>query len=142
MWGDASVGRLVKAKNADQFVYTSETALEPADYYITDASFGKGDRLTDTRPQVAQLVNYTSDKGDKLQAALFLPANYEKGKAYPTVVNFYEKMSQTANTFATPSANGFNRSVYTSNGYAVFVPDITYRVNDPGMSRSGAWFQP
>jgi dipeptidyl aminopeptidase/acylaminoacyl peptidase len=79
-------------------------------------------------------VNYTSEKGDKLQAALFLPANYEKGKSYPTVVNFYEKMSQTANQFAAPSANGFNRSVYTSHGYAVFVPDITYRVNDPGMS--------
>ena len=58
------------------------------------------------RPQVAQftwtsgvqLVNYTSDKGDKLQAALFLPANYEKGKKYPTLVNIYEKLSQTANT--------------------------------------------
>jgi dipeptidyl aminopeptidase/acylaminoacyl peptidase len=81
-----------------------------------------------------QLVNYTSDKGDKLQAALFLPANYEKGKSYPTVVNFYERMSQTANQFQNPSANGFNRSVYTSHGYAVFVPDIAYRVNDPGMS--------
>ncbi len=80
------------------------------------------------------LVNYTSDKGDKLQAALFLPANYEKGKSYPTIVNFYERMSQTANTFANPSANGFNRSVYTSNGYAVLMPDITYQVNDPGMS--------
>jgi dipeptidyl aminopeptidase/acylaminoacyl peptidase len=79
-------------------------------------------------------VNYTSEKGDKLQAALFLPANYEKGKSYPTVVNFYEKMSQTANQFQAPSANGFSRTLYTSNGYAVFVPDITYRVNDPGMS--------
>ncbi|HEX6975972.1 MAG TPA: prolyl oligopeptidase family serine peptidase, partial [Vicinamibacterales bacterium] len=142
MWGDASYSRLLKAKNADQFVYTKETSLEPGDYYITDAKFGEGSRLTDMRPQVAQfewssgvqLVNYTSDKGDKLQAALFLPANYEKGKAYPTVVNFYEKMSQTANQFAAPSANGFNRSVYTSNGYAVLVPDITYKVNDPGMS--------
>ena len=94
------------------------------------------------RPQVAafdwsagsMLINYTSDKGDKLQAALFLPANYEKGKSYPTVVNFYERMSQTANTFAQPTANGFNRSVYTSNGYAVLMPDIKYRVNDPGMS--------
>ena len=44
------------------------------------------------------------------------------------------RMSQTANTFANPTANGFNRSVYTSNGYAVFVPDIAYKVNDPGMS--------
>jgi dipeptidyl aminopeptidase/acylaminoacyl peptidase len=142
MWADAAFTRLIKPENVDQFIYTRETATEPADFYITDAKFGTGERLTDMRPQVAQfdwtpgvqLVNYTSDKGDKLQAALFLPANYQKGKAYPTVVNFYERMSQTANTFANPTANGFNRSVYTSNGYAVLIPDIAYRVNDPGMS--------
>jgi dipeptidyl aminopeptidase/acylaminoacyl peptidase len=141
-WSDASYPQLMKARKGDTFLYTSGTSTEPADYYAADASLANPVRLTDQRPQVAQfawssgvqIVNYTSDKGDKLQAALFLPANYEKGKSYPTVVNFYEKLSQTANTFAAPSANGFNRSVYTSNGYAVFVPDITYRVNDPGMS--------
>jgi dipeptidyl aminopeptidase/acylaminoacyl peptidase len=142
-WADASYPALMKSKKGDVFIYTRGTSLEANDYYVTtDAMLANPVRLTDSRPQVAQftwssgvqLVNYTSDKGDKLQAALFLPANYEKGKSYPTVVNFYEKMSQTANQFAAPTANGFNRSVYTSNGYAVFVPDITYRVNDPGMS--------
>ena len=139
-WADASFPRLMKAKNADVFVYTRRRRSSPATTTSTDATLGQPGRLTDQRPQVAQftwspgvqLVNYTSDKGDKLQAALFLPANYEKGKTYPTVVNIYEKMSQTANQFANPTANGFNRSVYTSNGYAVLVPDITYRVNDPG----------
>ena len=141
-WGESSNTTLVKAKHADEFVYTIGSSTTPNDYYITDPSFTTASRLTDQRPQVAQfawspgvqLVNYTSDKGDKLQGALFLPAHYEKGKSYPTLVNFYEKMSQTANTFANPTSNGFNRSVYTSNGYAVFVPDIVYRVNDPGMS--------
>jgi dipeptidyl aminopeptidase/acylaminoacyl peptidase len=141
-WGDAAFTRLAKAKNADRFVYTRESLVEPPDYFATDAAFGPGTRLTDLRPQMqpyhwssgSLLINYTSEKGDKLQAALFLPANYEKGKSYPTVVNFYEKMSQTANTFSAPTANGFNRTVYTSNGYAVLMPDITYRVNDPGMS--------
>jgi dipeptidyl aminopeptidase/acylaminoacyl peptidase len=141
-WGEAAFTRVAKAKDADRFVYTRETVAEPPDYFATDASFKPGARLTDQRPQVAgfewssgsMLINYTSDRGDKLQAALFLPANYEKGKTYPTMVNFYEKMSQTAFTFAQPSANGFNRSVYTSNGYAVLMPDITYKVNDPGMS--------
>jgi len=142
-WADASYPQLLKAKKADALVYSRGTSLEPNDYYYTtDASLSSPVRLTDQRPQISQfawspgvqLVNYTSDKGDKLQAALFLPANYQKGKSYPTVVNFYEKMSQTANQFSAPSANGFNRSVYTSRGYAVFVPDITYRVNDPGMS--------
>ncbi len=142
MWGDASFGGVTKAEKADVVLYTKQTALEPADYYATNTTFGEGKRLTDMRPQVAQfnwtegvqLVNYTCDKGDKLQAALYLPANYEKGKSYPTMVNFYERMSQTANTFANPSSNGFNRSVYTSNGYAVLIPDIVYKVNDPGMS--------
>ena len=141
-WADASYPQLLKAKNAGVYVYSRGTSLEPNDFYAAGASLEDPVRLTDQRAQVAQfawssgvqLVNYTSEKGDRLQAALFLPANYEKGRAYPTVVNFYEKMSQTANQFAAPSANGFNRSVYTSSGYAVFVPDITYRVNDPGMS--------
>jgi dipeptidyl aminopeptidase/acylaminoacyl peptidase len=141
-WAEASYPSLMKAKNANVYVYTRGTSLEPNDAWASDGSLANPERLTDFRPQAdkftwssgVQLVNYTSDKGDKLQAALFLPANYEKGKAYPTMVNFYERMSNTANQFATPSANGFNRSVYTSNGYAVLVPDITYRVNDPGMS--------
>jgi dienelactone hydrolase len=141
-WADSSFPALMKAGKADAYVFSQGTSLEPADFYVADASLANPTRLTDQRPQVArytwsagvQLVSYTSDKGDKLQAALFLPANYEKGKSYPTVVNFYEKMSQTANQFANPTTNGFNRSMYTSAGYAVFVPDITYRVNDPGMS--------
>jgi dipeptidyl aminopeptidase/acylaminoacyl peptidase len=49
-------------------------------------------------------------------------------------VYIYERLTDGHNTYARPSANGFNRSVYTSNGYAVLMPDITYHVNDPGMS--------
>jgi acetyl esterase/lipase len=141
-WSDASFGTLMKPKDADQLVFTKSTATEPNDFYIADSSLKNPVRLTDQRPQVTRytwtegsmLINYTSDKGDKLQAALFLPAGYEKGKSYPTIVNIYEKMSQGANQFANPGANGFHRSMYTSNGYAVLLPDITYKVNDPGMS--------
>ncbi|MEO7270463.1 MAG: S9 family peptidase, partial [Vicinamibacterales bacterium] len=91
LWGDAAFSRLLKAEKAEVVLYTRETALEPGDYYATDMTFGEPKRLTDMRPQVAgfdwtpgvQLVNYTCDKGDKLQAALYLPAGYEKGKSYP-----------------------------------------------------------
>ena len=110
-WDDASYPSLMKARKADRYVYTHGTVTDPADYYITDTDFSQPVRLTDQRPAIdafawspgVQIVNYTSDKGDKLQAALFLPANYEKGKSYPTMVYFYEKMSQTANTFAAPT---------------------------------------
>jgi dipeptidyl aminopeptidase/acylaminoacyl peptidase len=141
-WDAASYGAFTKARNAEKFIYTRGSVGDPNDYYLTNVDFESPVRLTDQRPVVepfdwspgVRIIDYTSEKGDKLQAALFLPANYEKGKSYPTVVNFYEKMSQTANTFSSPTSNGFNRSVYTSNGYAVLMPDIVYRVNDPGMS--------
>ena len=141
-WEEASYGGVIKAKKADVYLYTRQTYKDPPDYYATDATLMNGKRITNLAEGQDKflwssgtiLVNYTSAKGDKLQGALHLPANYEKGKAYPTLVYFYEKMSQTAYQYSRPSANGFNPSVYTSNGYAVFNPDITYKLNDPGMS--------
>jgi dipeptidyl aminopeptidase/acylaminoacyl peptidase len=98
--------------------------------------------VTDGNPQQknflwskgVKLIEYTSDKGDKLQGALYLPANYEPGKSYPAIVYIYEKLSQESNNYSHPTFNGFNTAYYTSNGYAVLTPDIVYKVNDPGMS--------
>jgi dipeptidyl aminopeptidase/acylaminoacyl peptidase len=142
LWDDAGFGGLAKAKKAEVFVYTRDTYKDYPDYYVTDALLKNGQKITEANPQQGDflwtsgqmLLDYTSAKGDKLQAALFLPANYEKGRKYPTLVYYYEKMSQQLNRYTQPSANGFNKSVYTSNGYAVLMPDITYKINDPGMS--------
>ncbi|MBE3095932.1 MAG: S9 family peptidase, partial [Planctomycetes bacterium] len=84
----------------------------------------------------SMLVDYVSARGEKLQGALHLPASYEKGKSYPMIVRLYEKQSQVLNAFTRPrvQTNGFNKPFYTSHGYAVFQPDIAYKVNDPGMS--------
>ena len=142
MWEDASFGRVTKARKADTIVFSKETRGDSPDFYVTNMAFGPAKKVTDIYPDQknfawsgdAMLLDYTSDKGRKLQGSLFLPANYEKGKQYPMIVYIYERLTQGHNTFARPSANGFNRSVYTSNGYAVLMPDITYHVNDPGMS--------
>jgi dipeptidyl aminopeptidase/acylaminoacyl peptidase len=142
LWDDAGFGGLAKAKKAEVYIYSRDTSKDYPDYYVTDALLKNGQKITEANPQQKDflwtsgqmLLDYTSAKGDKLQAALFLPANYEKGRKYPTLVYYYEKMSQQLNRYTQPSANGFNKSVYTSNGYAVLMPDITYKINDPGMS--------
>ena len=142
LWNDVAYAGLTKAEDADVFVYTRADNDSYPDYYVTDLSFATSERLTDANPQQVELawsagtrlLDYESDNGDKLQAALFLPADYEPGRKYPTIVYIYERLSQGLNQYAQPSANGFNKSVYTSNGYAVLMPDITYKVNDPGMS--------
>lgn len=141
LWDDAAFS-IRKAEKADVYLYTRQTYKDYPDYYVTDSSLKKGSRITEAFPQQKEflwssgsiLLDYESDKGDKLQGALFLPANYEKGKSYPTIVYIYEKLSQGLNRYYAPSARGFNKSVYTSNGYAVLMPDIVYKINDPGMS--------
>ncbi len=132
-----------KAKDADVYVFTKQTAKEFPNYYLAGADLKPVRQLTDANPQQkdfawtsgVKLINYTSAKGDKLQGALYLPANYEPGKKYPMLVTIYEKRSNLANSYVTPNETSTpNRSIYTSRGYAVFDPDIVYRVNDPGMS--------
>ena len=141
LWDDASFS-LTKAKKADVYLYTKQTYKDYPDYYLTDKDMKKATKLTEANPQQenflwssgSMLIDFESAKGDKLQAALFLPANYEKGKRYPTIVYIYEKLSQGLNRYYSPTASGFNKSVYTSRGYAVLMPDIVYKINDPGMS--------
>jgi dienelactone hydrolase len=141
-WDDAAYLQLIKAKKSDTYLYTRETVKESPDYYATDASLANGKKVTDANPQQkdflwtsgVRLVDYTSTRGEKLQAAMWLPANYEPGKHYPMLVYIYEKLSQGANHYPQPAYNGFNIAHYTSNGYAVLEPDIVYKVNDPGVS--------
>lgn len=134
---------ITKAKNADIYAFARQTFTEFPDFWVSGGDFKNPRRLTDANPQVKELawssgtrlVNYTSEKGDKLQAAMYLPANYEPGKKYPMLVTIYEKRSQNKNGFVAPSETQTpSARMYTSRGYIVLDPDIVYKLNDPGMS--------
>jgi dipeptidyl aminopeptidase/acylaminoacyl peptidase len=142
LWDDAHYSSLLKAKNSDTYIYSRQTYKDCNNYFVTGPALKKGKKISDAYPEQekflwssgVRLVNYKNKQGKKLQGALILPANYQKGKSYPTVVYIYEKLSQYLNRYTTPSTRGFSRSVYNSSGYAVFMPDIINRVNDPGVS--------
>ena len=143
-WEDANIQGLSKAKKAAVLTFTRENANQPTQVFLTDATLSISKQLTENTPDASKyawsagvkLVDYVTTKGDSLQAALFLPAGYVEGKQYPTVVYYYEKLSQTLHNWSNPaySGTGWNPSVYTSNGYAVLIPDIVYKMDDPGMS--------
>ena len=142
VWDDAKYS-FQKAKDADVYVYTRSRRSTSRTTTSRTRSLKGGRQITDANPQQkdfawtsgVKLINYTSAKGDKLQGALYLPANYEPGKKYPMLVTIYEKRSNLANSYVTPNETSTpNRSIYTSRGYAVFDPDIVYKINDPGMS--------
>lgn len=144
IWEDATISRFSKARNAEVYYFSKERFADPTNVYLTDARISNHTQMTQNAPDAtkytwssgARLVDYISDKGDTLQAALFLPADYQEGKKYPTIIYYYEKLSQTLHNYSNPgfSGTGWNPAVYTSNGYAVLVPDIVYTMDDPGMS--------
>lgn len=144
IWEDANINRFSKAKSAEVFYFTKENFNQPTEFFLTDSQISKQIQITENTPDAkkyiwssgAKLIDYISDKGDSLQGALFLPANYQEGKKYPTIIYYYEKLSQTLHNYNAPgfSGTGWNPNIYTSNGYAVFIPDIVYTMDDPGMS--------
>jgi dipeptidyl aminopeptidase/acylaminoacyl peptidase len=132
-----------KARDADAWFFTRQTVVKYPDVYAADAGLANERRLTDANPQQknvlwssgSRLVDYVCQHGDTLQGALYLPANYEPGKQYPTLTYIYEKLSQGLHAYPQPNATRYaNPAVYTSRGYAFFQPDITYKLDDPGRS--------
>ncbi|MBC8089087.1 MAG: hypothetical protein H7Z40_17630, partial [Phycisphaerae bacterium] len=132
LFEDARFG-IQKARDADKFVFTKQTFVDYPNFYASGGDFKDATQLTDVNPQIKELawssgtrlINYTSDKGDKLQGALYLPANFDPKKKYPMLVTIYEKRSQNKNGFVNPSETQTpNARMYTSNGYIVFDPDI------------------
>lgn len=142
VWEDASFGRLGKLKDHEVYSFSRATKNDPTNYLVAGPDLDKPRPQTPSNLQQAnfkwssgvKLVEYTNSQGVKLQGALHLPADHIEGKKYPTIVYMYEKLSQNANRYDSPRTGGFSAAIYTSNGYAVFNPDIVFQVDDPGLS--------
>ncbi|UJP65444.1 S9 family peptidase [Mongoliitalea daihaiensis] len=142
MFVDAMIGNPLKAENADRYFFTRQTFEEFPDYHVSDGKFKNIQKLTDANPQQTEfawgkrkLVEFTNSKGQRLQGTLTLPANYEEGKAYPTIMYFYEKMSDRHHQYSMPVYDDRPHfSTYASNGYMIFMPDIIFEEGRPGTS--------
>ncbi len=83
----------------------------------------------------AQIVNYRCKWGDELEGALFLPANYKKGQRYPMVTIIYETdMSPSLHQYTPPNLHSYDWTALTSRGYAVFMADVRFQFQNPGLS--------
>lgn len=142
---DINIGGLRKAENSNKYFYIQEKSnVAPELFLAQDKNLSTAKQLTsnpsDSVNRVlsagSKLISYVSDHGDTLQATLYLPANYVEGQSYPTITYIYERLTDEKNNYSQPSypGGGFNRAMYTNNGYAVLMPDIKYKLNDPGMS--------
>ncbi|MCJ7582965.1 MAG: prolyl oligopeptidase family serine peptidase [Candidatus Aminicenantes bacterium] len=133
---------LSKAKNADVLMYTREDFEEFPDIWTNNLEFTAPRKISEVNPQIreffwgkAELVEWSSADGIPLQGVLIKPANYEPGKRYPVIVYYYRFFSQRLYEFNQMAVNHRpNFPFYTSNGYAVFLPDIHFEIGTPGFS--------
>ncbi len=143
IWEDKNVGEAMRAADANRVVFTEQDYNEFPDFWATDTTFASPKQVTDAEPILSEyawsagkvLIDYKDRFGHALQATLTLPAGYVPGKKYPTLVEFYEIMSNTHHNFPIPGyADSPQIGMYASNGYAVLQPDIVYEIGKPGTS--------
>jgi dipeptidyl aminopeptidase/acylaminoacyl peptidase len=82
------------------------------------------------------MISYHVD-GKELHGALYYPANFDSKLKYPMVVYIYDTVSQEIHQYIYPSqfnSIGFNVANLTAKGYFVLMPDVVYKVSDPGQS--------
>jgi dipeptidyl aminopeptidase/acylaminoacyl peptidase len=142
VWIDKGTNRLIKAKDSDTYAYVAEAFDSSPNYYAAAADLKNPHQVSDTNPfqsnyawGKAQLIEYKSPHGERLQGALFYPANYEPGKQYPMLVHIYERESNFLHRyFPVSERSPYSEAVWTSKGYFVLMPDIVFRPRDPGLS--------
>jgi len=125
-----------KAKHADKFVMTGQTASEAPNLFVTDLKWRK--QVSTVAPQKpynwlkSELINYSLNNGKNNKAILYKPENFDAQKKYPIIFYYYQGLSSELNRFRSPQLLGgiINIPWFVSNGYLVCVPDI---INDkPG----------
>jgi len=131
---------LIKAEKSDAIIYTMGNYQNFPEAYLTDSSFSKPKKLTNTNPQQEEykwghriIFDYTNDDGVPLQGVLSIPDDYDKEQKLPMIVYSYEKMSQGMYQYATPSLSGSSicEMIYVSDGYLFLRPDIHFNIGTP-----------
>jgi dipeptidyl aminopeptidase/acylaminoacyl peptidase len=138
---DARWQLLGKARGADQFLVTRQTYTEFPNLR-TGTSLTQTTPISDANPQQSEvrwgsveLVEWRSTDGRPLQGLLYKPEGFDATRQYPMVTYFYEQLSDGLHQYNAPSGrNVVNPTVYASQGYLVFFPDIAYEDGYPGPS--------
>jgi dienelactone hydrolase len=136
-------GGVMKAEDADVYLFARQSFQEFGNLWVSDLSFGNMRKISDANPQQAEylwgsaeLTYWESTDGEPLTGILIKPEDFDPSQKYPMMVYFYETNSDGLHSYRRPFGGGssISQSFYASRGYVVFVPDIHYRDGYPGES--------
>lgn len=144
---DAKFGNPIKSKNSQKVIWTKSDFKTFPNLWLSDLSFNNPTKISDANPQQAKYLwgtvepyHWLSTEGDSLNGLLYKPENFDSKKKYPMLVYFYEKYSDQLHQHYVPkpSRSIISPTYCSSNGYIVFIPDISYSDGYPGQSAYNA----
>ncbi len=139
--GGFTLGQLVKAKNANAYLFSMASIASNELVYSTDLR--QVEQLTNIASQqkeynwlTVELRKWKLPNGKMAEGLLYKPENFDSTKKYPVIFYYYEKNADGLYSYKTPapSASTINIPYFVSNGYLVFDPNIYYRNGEPGQS--------
>ncbi|MEY4885071.1 MAG: hypothetical protein RL151_380 [Bacteroidota bacterium] len=142
MSGAYAVSMPVKAKNAERYIFTRETYVNPPDLHAS-ADLRSDIRLSAINPQqanynwgTAELFRWKAYDGKDAVGILYKPADFDPSKKYPLISYFYERLSDGLHSYLppAPTPSRLNISFFVSRGYLVLAPDIIYTKGYPGKA--------
>jgi dipeptidyl aminopeptidase/acylaminoacyl peptidase len=142
VWEEKFVTGLARADSSDTFVYRMEARDDSPDFFVAGPELAAVKPATATNPFMGdyawgktRFIEFKSETGRELQAALLYPANHDPSRKYPMVTYVYEILTSNAHQFEAPSERDYyNFTTWTQQGYFVLLPDIVFRARDPGVS--------
>lgn len=77
----------------------------------------------------SRVIEYRSLDGERVRAAVLLPAGYREGQRYPLIARVYSgiRMSNRVHQYGIEGEGVFDLQLFATRGYAVLVPDMPSR---------------
>lgn len=137
------INSVQKSEDGSRVLVRKSNVADYADVFMLDEGFKNEQRISNTNPQqkdynwaTVELMDYTSRDGEKLQALMYKPENFDANKKYPLLVYFYEMYTDRMHSHYSPrpTASIIYPTEYASAGYMVLIPDIRYIPGHPAKS--------
>jgi dipeptidyl aminopeptidase/acylaminoacyl peptidase len=131
----------VKSKKFNRLIWKRYSYTEFPDLWTSNYDFSNSQKVSNANPQqsnylwgTVEIFKWKDSSGVEQKGLLYKPENFDPAKQYPMIAYFYEKYTDRIHDYymPSPSRSFINFPLYNSNGYVVFVPDITYKIGYPG----------
>lgn len=137
----SSIEPPTRALDSNVFLVMRMNASESANWLFS-RDFMTFTTLTDVYPErsynwiKSELIHWKMPNGAPGTGILYKPENFDPTRKYPVIFDLYEIRSDELNLYIPPdlSKARINIPWFVSNGYLVCVPDIRYKIGQPGPS--------